>query len=285
MRNRGLRNPRRSAIAFGLIAAAGAASVLLGIREMIAAGEETRLSVPLIGLGLFAAILGTALFGSFLWASRIVAAMRSGRTAIARWTVPADQFARFRESDRRFAEHGHDNDYRAPRVIDPAGVEVIFAEDAVLIGDTYFPLSTTGMSRILGARVISGDPPMIEFHTILSWISNVRGITVSKSFGKLRVPIAADCAVAGSRVTQFYQDIVERRTIVKPHFWTRRINFGLVFAAVSALIAAIGFLLRDRNQELANIPLVLAVAGTIFAIGGLLMAGLGRSQRNRQFRR
>ncbi len=285
MRNRGLRNPTRKAILFGVIALAGMASVTLGIWEMVAAGGETRRSPAMMLFGLLAGTLGTALFVNYLRAARIVAAMRGGGAAIARWTVPPDQFARFRESDRRLSEHSHRNDYVPPRQVSPEGVEVIFGSDGVLIGDSFFPLSTSGTSRIIGAGVRSGDPAMIEFHRVLSRISNLHAITVTKSFGKLRLPIANDHAVEGSRVAQHFQDVIERRTIVKPQHWTNRINFGLVVTLVAAASAAIGFLLRERNQELANIPLVLAVAGTIITIGGLVMVALGRSQRSRQYRR
>ena len=72
---------------------------------------------------------------------------------------------------------------------------------------------------------------------------------------------------------------------MKPHFRTRRLRAGLWIAGVCACFAAIGFALRERNQERGNIPLFLAVAGTITAIGGLVMALIAAKLRWQQNRR
>ena len=282
MRNRGLRNPDRNAIISGLIALGGIVSVWLGAREMDALGHETGRTAALIALGLLAAILGTAMFVNFMRALRIFRDMRSGRTAIARWTVPPDEFARYREIDRRTAERGMDNDYRPPRNIPPGGVEVIFSEDAVLIGGAFFGLTTTGLSRFHDVRMTNSDPPMIEFGTVLTTMSNLRGFRMHHHGGTLRVPVATEAALQGSKLASRFQDVIERRIIVKPNFWSGRMKAGLVIAVIAAVAAAAGFALAERNQELGNVPLVLAVAGTICALGGLVMTILAWALRQRQ---
>lgn len=282
MRNRGVRHPERNAALCGLIATCGIVSLWLGVREMNALGYETGRTATLIALGLLAAILGAAFLFNFLWAGRIFRAMRSGRSAIARWTVPPDQFARYREIDQRFAERGQNNDYRPPRSAPSGGVEVIFSEDGVLIGGVFFSLVTTGMSRFQSVDFIASDPPMIEFGTVLTWMTNLSAIRVHRTYGTLRVPVAAAAAMQGAKVVSRFTDVIERRVIVKPHFWTGRMKAGLIIAAVAGLLAAAGFALADRNQELGNVPLFLAVAGTVSAIGGLVMAALAWSLRERQ---
>lgn len=282
MRNRGLGKPERNAAICGLVAVAGIIATWLGFREMSALGRETGRTSALVALGLLAAILGTAFFVNFMRAVRVFRDMRSGRTAIERWTVPADEFARYREIDGRFAARGSQNDYRPPRTVPPEGVEVIFADDGVLIGGRYFSLATTGISRIRTVGFIASDPPMIEFATVLTTVTNMTSVHIHHNRGRLRVPVAAKAAMPGHRVVNRYQDILDRRVIVNPHFWTGRIKGGLITAAISAVAAAAGFALKERNQELSNVPLMLAVAGTICAIGGLLMALMAWSLRRRQ---
>jgi hypothetical protein len=92
--------------------------------------------------------------------------------------------------------------------------------------------------------------------------------------GILRVPIARDAPDQAAKVLTHYEDVMARRTIVKPNFWRIRIKIGLIGAAVSASAAAIGFSLSGMNDALANVPLVLAAAGTMFALGGLVLAFL-----------
>ncbi|MBY8824982.1 hypothetical protein [Sphingomonas colocasiae] len=282
MRNGGVRHPERNTIICGVIALGGIVAVAFGAYEMQTLGHETGRSAASISLGLLAAILGTALFANFLWAVRIVRAMRSGRTAIARWTVPADQVERYREIDARFAEREAENDYRLPRAIPADGLEVIFSEDGVLIGDCYFGLATTGMTRFQRVASIASDPPMIEFGTAMTVARNPGRFSLQTVRGTLRVPVSREAAQQADRVVRQYLDVIERRVIVKPHFWTVRIRGGLIVLVVCALLALTGFALADRNQELGNIPLFLAVAGTIFAIGGAIMALLAWALRRRQ---
>lgn len=282
MRNRGVSNPARNMAICGVVGVAGIAAVAAGALEMQALGHETGRTAGLIALGLLAGILGITLCFNFWRAVRIVRDMRSGRTAIARWTLPPHEFDRFRVIDRRFAEREEDNDYKVPRTTPPDGVEVIFSEDGVLIGGVYFGLATTGVGRFSSVRWIDSDPPMIEFGTVLTTATNLGVVRIHHIHGTLRVPVAVSAAQQGDHVARRFRDVIERRVIVKPHFWTARLRAGLWIAGVCACFAAAGFALRARNQELANLPLVLAVAGTVLAIGGLVMAFLAWTLRARQ---
>lgn len=269
----------------GIVGVAGVIAVCWGGLEMRALGHETGGTVAAISLGLFGGILGIALFVNFWRAVRIFRGMRSGHTAVARWTVPPNEFDRFREVDRRFTEREEDNDYRAPRQTPPEGIEVIFSEDGVLVGGAYFSLATTGLSRFDAVRWIASDPPIIEFGTAMTTATNLSVPRLRTIHGTLRVPVAAASAQQGDYVARRFRDVVERRVIVKPHFWTGRLRAGLWIAGLCGGLAAIGFALRERNQELADIPLFLAVAGTIAAIGGLVMALIAVSLRAQQHRR
>lgn len=283
MRNRGVWHPGRNALLCGVVALGGMVAVALGAAEMQALGQETGRTAALIAIGLLAAILGTAMFINFLRAWAIFRALRAGRGVIARWTVPADQFARFRAIDRRFAERGNgDNDYRPPRAIPAGGVPVLFAEDGVLIGGCYFALTTTGLSRFGAVDLIASDPPMITFGTAMTVMANPGRFSMRTIHGTLRVPVAAEAGPLGGKVALWYRQVADRRVIVKPHFWRTRLRAGLAIAAVAALLAGIGFALAEQNQALANVPLLLAVAGTIVALAGLALAAIAARLRHRQ---
>src|SRR5690606_3244681 len=123
--------------------------------------------------------------------SRVVRDMRNGQRMIARWVVPAEQFSRFCENDRRIPPGSiTTNFYRPPRKVPAEGVDVIFAPDGVLIGDGYFPLSVTGGRRLQTVRTVASDPPTIEFETIMNAMTgNSRGtVDTSGLLETLRIP-------------------------------------------------------------------------------------------------
>jgi len=263
MRNRGVSNPERNMAICGVVGVAGIVAVAAGALEMQALGHETGRTAVLIALGLFGGILGIAFCFNFWRAARIFRDMRSGRTAIARWTLPPPEFDRFREIDRRFAEREEGNDYKVPRTTPPDGVEVIFSEDGVLVGGVFFGLATTGIGRFGSVRWIGSDPPMIEFGTVLTTATHLGVARIHHIHGTLRVPVAVSAAQQGDHVARRFRDVIERRVIVKPHFWTGRLRAGLWIAGVCASFAATGFALRERNQELANIPPVQAGSNSV----------------------
>jgi hypothetical protein len=121
-------------------------------------------------------------------------------------------------------------------------------------------------------RERQSNPPCLEFATSFTNIVAEPTARIYNVPGVLRVPISPDAQGEAAKVLRHYEDVTERRIIVKPHFWDTRIKIGLIAAVVSAATAALGLSLREMNDELANAPLVMAVAGTIFAIGGLVLA-------------
>lgn len=207
-RSAGLRHPARNATLFGLLTIVGAVLVVLGAADMRRSGRS---GSPLLVLGLFPALLSPIAFARCLSAVRIVRDMRSGRTAIARWSVPAEQFSRFVEEDQRLAERKFTtNFYRPPNVVPAAGVEVIFSDDGVLIGDGYFPLSTTRGRRVVSVRYVDGDPPTIEFGTTLNTLVRTSSATVATTrlAETLRVPVATGARREAGDVVRRYEGMI-----------------------------------------------------------------------------
>lgn len=271
MRNRGIRNPELNAlIAFALFAM-GTAGIVYGAVTMRRLGEETGATASAIGIGIVFAVIGFFMTLNFLWAVQLTRAMRRGERVIARWTVPADAFEAFRTADAARTKLGTDNDYRLPRRIPPSGIDVIFANDAVLIGNTYFGLSSSGLARFKSAKLLTGTP-MLEFDTRLLSARSEPRVKVQDIEGVLRIPVAPTASDDARRVVAHYIDVLERRVIVKPDFWPFRVRLGRRVAIVFSLIAAGGFLLNYLRIELGEVPLLMAVVGTIVALGGLLLA-------------
>jgi len=203
-RSAGVRDPVQRTILFALGMAAGIALVLLGVADMRRTGAT---GSPLVMLGLFPALLCPIFLGYYLTRIRAFRDLRSGPSAIARWTVPAGQFRDFcREEQRIPAGRIAVNFYRPPRRVPAEGVEVIFSDRGVLIGGGYFPLSATGGRRLQGVRYNATDPPTIEFETLLSTTVRTSSTTVAtrRNAQSLRVPVATDArAQAGAVVDRF----------------------------------------------------------------------------------
>lgn len=240
---------------------------------MNALGRETNVTATSIGLGMLLAIFGAFAAANFVWAVRLTRSMQRGEGTIGRWTVSPLEFEAFRTADRDRTLEGLDNDYRLPRNVPPSGFEVIFSEDAVLIGDFFYGLSSSGLARFRSAKLITGTP-MLEFDTRMLYARSQPVVKVEDIAGVLRVPVSAAALDTAQNVVRHYIGVLERQIIVKPDFWPKRVRFGRRLAIVSAALAATGFLLNALKVDLGIVPLVLSVAGTIFAIGGLLIAVL-----------
>ena len=203
-RSGGVRNPGRKAAVCALVFAGSVALILLDVAGM---RETGRPSSPLM-LASIPALLSPVFFIRYLGMSRVVRDMRNGQRMIARWVVPAAQFSRFCENDRRIPPGSiMTNFYRPPRKVPVEGVDVIFAPDGVLIGGGYFPLSVTGGRRLQAVRTVASDPPTIEFETVMNAMTgNSRGTVDTRSLLEtLRIPATQDAAGQVGVVLRHYR--------------------------------------------------------------------------------
>ena len=204
-RSRGTRNPSRNAVMFGLGMVAGVMLVLAGVAQMRATGRS---GSPLLALGIFPAILCPLFFIYYVTRIRVFRDLRLGRTAIARWTVPADEFSRFCEEEGRVPSHSIlTNFYQPCETVPDQGVEVIFSDHGVLIDDGYFPLSLHGGRRLRNARFVASDPPSLEFAMTLTTSARTSSTTNTRvtSSVMLRVPVASAAREQAAAVAQRYQ--------------------------------------------------------------------------------
>jgi hypothetical protein len=200
-----VRNPVRNAWLFGLGTAAAVGLIILGVLDM---RETGRSGSPFLMLGLFPTLLCPLFFVHYATKIGVFRDMRLGRTAIARWTVSADEINRFCEEERRIPAHSVlTNFYKPAQTIPAAGVEVIFSDFGVLIDGGYFPLSVIGGRRLRSVRAIASDPPSLEFAMTLT--TRVRtSSTTTKSVRTsvmLRVPVATEAIGQAGEVVRRYQ--------------------------------------------------------------------------------
>lgn len=204
-RSRGVRNPGRNALLFGLATVAGIVLILLGMGDT---HETGRSGSPLLMPGIFLVIPGLLFFVHYSSKIRVFRALRSGRGVIARWTVPAEEFKRFCEEEARVpARSIMVNFYKPPRNIPPEGVEVVFSDEGVLIGDGYFPLSITRGRRVGNVRRVASDPSTIEFGMTMTAMARTSSATVDSStvYENLRVPVASDAERLAAEVVRRYE--------------------------------------------------------------------------------
>ena len=207
MRRRGMRYPERSLVMSGMVTLGGALILAIGIADLGAVDHTAEDIAARIIIGLLILGLGTGCVYYFLWACTRFSALRTGHGVIARWTVSMPDFIAFCAIDRHFAD-GVANVYRPPRQTPAFGVEVIFAEDGLLIGDCYFPLIQNGRSRFTHVHWINGHPAILEFSTAATADCGTRPACTLPAVASLRVPIAPSAARRAQRVAAHYRTLM-----------------------------------------------------------------------------
>ncbi len=246
-----LRNPRRYLLISIAVTVTACAFLLWGAIEMYRAGEETFGSGMKIGLALLPAILGPAAAFNFWRGVKVFAAIKRGENEIGRWTVTAADLAEFAPVDDDRNAHGgvYRNVWPRPRDLPTTGLEIIFVADAALVGDTYYALVTTGLFKVTAVGMLVDCAPTIEFVTVTTSVRGGNSVSVRSAVAALRIPVSrsvgADVAAAG--VIDHFRRVLAREIIVNPHFYRRRMRFGLIGAPICFAIALVGYLL-DRED-------------------------------------
>lgn len=281
----GLRRPGRGAAIAGVITALGVIGIVAGIYDMTTQGRETALSSIGIGLGIVVAVIGAAVLFNFLRGVRAMARINRGVGVFARWTVTQSELEAFRaDEERRKASHDR-NDYRLPQRIPSEGLTVLFADDAVVVGDAYFALLSTGMFTFDAIEVLADRPRVIQFGMRSRTLADTgTSFTVRTTFGVLRIPVANAATEELKLVVRHFRDVLSGLKIVNPGFYPSRIRMGLIAAVVFAIMAATGFGMEALDIDAGDIPLILAVVGVMGALGGLVLAWLANAMRGNQGR-
>lgn len=286
MSGQGFRRPR---LVIGIclgVTVVSSLAIAWGALEMMRTGDDGGLPGAAVGLGIAPAVIGLGMLVLAMKGARTVAAAQRGDRIFARWMVSPEELAAFAANNKARDALGpeYSNDWSPPRKIPPEGIEIRFDPDGVLVGDTYFGLVTTGMFKFEGVQILPENPLAIEFGTVATTFSNATTVHVRTHRGVLRLPIGRLGRDDAVKVLDHYKRVDRRETIVNPGFYRSRIRIGLIGAAVCFSAAAVGFAMEALDIGGDIVPLVLAVAGIVAGIGGLVLALLAKSLSSAQHR-
>lgn len=287
MPRKGWSRPVRHAAIAGAITLTAGIAIIVGIVIMEAQGGESTLSAALIGLGLFVFIMGCAVTFILVWSARVIARMRRGEGLLTRWTVSREELDRFRTADAARSAHGPEyvSMWVPPKISPEEGLEVLVSPDAVLMGEDYVGLSTTGMQRFSAMKRIANAPASLEF---LIHMSEPRGATVQRmvSLTKLlRVPTSASAPEAADTMQGHFERVLRREIIVNPHWWTVRIRIGLWAMGIGLAAALGGWAWPKFFADPDYIGQAVSGVGILVALGGLAVAYMASILRRAQMRR
>jgi hypothetical protein len=274
--NTGFRNPHRTILIWLAATLVSWASVAWGVSEMQRLGYETVAVGIAIGVALAPAIIAPGMLLLAVNGARIVAAIRRGDKVIARWTVSPTDLAEFAVNNaaRNARGDGYRNDWTPPRRVPPAGIDITFSPDGVLVGDSYFGLVTTGMFKFEGVRILPENPLAIEFGTVATAVSKAITVHLRTSRAVLRLPVSRLASTEAARVLAYFIRVDKREIIVNAGFYRARLRFALIAAPICFVAAAIGFALEfgGYGREYGLLTLLLAVGGVVSGIGALILA-------------
>lgn len=278
-----LRRPPPTVTLFLVLTLSSAASVAWGIWSMRTVGETTAHGVA-IGAGTAVGILSLGMLYLMARTWRLALALSRGKNQIARWIVSVDDVATFVASDAARDALGPEyvNDWKPPKKIPPEGLEVVFGQDLVIVGDRYFGLVNTGMFTFEGVQILPGNPLVIEFGTV----STTGSDDIDTSRACLRIPIGRLARAEAVRVLDHYKRVDNHEIVVNPGFYLGRVRFGLIAAPICFLAAAIGYVRQEHGVDAnGELNLILMIAGLLCGIGALVVAAIAVLLSREQHRR
>ena len=194
MRDRGITQPALKAGIALVAALAGAAALAWSFVDHAPPAART--------LGAIALVLGILDALNYFYAQSLMRCVRRGENLIARWRVSPFTLARFEQAER--ARRRGKNNWGGWRKRHPQGLEVIFAKEAVVVGDTYFTLRKGGMSRVKHVHIERGAVDHIQFAMTLTIVGAGSQMRTARYRGHLRIPVADNAAVEAARVVAHF---------------------------------------------------------------------------------
>ncbi len=260
-----MRDPARKAAFWLAILAVGLGLLAYGYPRLETYAPSPPAAVIAMLGGFLLAVTGATLFLlAFLFArgrARLLAARDAG-TLVARWTVGAADWGRFRAIDRaRAAEHRElTNQLKLDRDPPPTGSEILVGETGLMVDGVYHDLLHGGGPALLAAGWLGppADPECLELRLI--------AVTRFGSYrSALRVPVPAGSRAQGIRA---YEHFAARAP--KPR---KPLNLRLaaIIAAISAIAGAAAFAIGWRMRQGGD-PGWTPSAWMAWGMGGVLLA-------------
>jgi hypothetical protein len=257
-----MRNPLRQAFWWLLAAALGALGITLVATNHAVLGDAwtIALTVPSIAAILFGVVWGLMA----LLAANGQARLRRGVNALARWSVPPNEWEAFRAANTRRAAEGPGltGDY-TPKPAEGSGVEVIFGRKAVIVDGYYIALRRFAIPELSWVNWLQrpGEPETLEFGLVYP----TKTSTVRTA---LRVPVPLAARDLGVQVFHHFHAMVPRQR--KEGLAFRRpwlvIGWGLGVTAASLLVAGVGWMLHYVGDDSDGVMIAM-ITGIMAALG------------------
>jgi len=264
-----MRHPRRArnialgVFIFGLMALPGA--VLIPDHSIPTAWHSV-----LFIAGLMSLLLGGAFALHQHFDMRAHERLLRGEGVIARWRIDPLAWQAFLGLNRQAsAEPGAlTNQLTLVKEAPPEGIEIIVARDGVLVGGDFQPVPFRGTPRVESvSRLRNDQSACIELDLYYP------AVRYTPTRLALRFPIPVGVEDLAAKLVAHYQ-ASELATRGKPGIAFRKPrlfrSISLIILLICAVSFAGGLLLRDKH-ELGNLPLFMAVIGTVAGIGSALL--------------
>jgi hypothetical protein len=256
-----MRNPLRKAILAFLAAAVGASALAFTLPHHAALGDAWTLvlavpSATAIPFGVVWGLMG-------LLAANGQARLRRGVNALARWSVPPNEWEAFRALDARRSGEGDGlTSDDAPKPAGGRGVEVIFGRNALIVDGYYIALRRFAIPELSWVNWLQrpGEPECLEFGLVYP----TKTSTVRTA---LRVPVPPPVRALGVQVFHHFHHAVpppkEGLAFRRPRLV---IGWGMAVLAAALLVAGAAWMMRHVGDA-SDAVLVTLITAIMAAIG------------------
>jgi hypothetical protein len=266
-----MRNPLRKAGYWFVLGLVGVIGVLLATYQYERLGAVAGTIVGIVGVTLLP--FSVVFLPMSLLAAIGYARLRAGIGVIARWHLSAAEWDRFRAFNTVRATQGEwlVNDLRIRQQTPTQGVDVIVGRKQLIADGSYHVLRPYGLPELRAVNWLNApaDPECLEFT-----LAYPRGRFGGVRYLTLRVPVAPAEREAGVRVYHHFHALIPQR---KPGLAFRRprlvVGCGLAVALAAALAGGGGWLLHGGGNR-SDTAVIVAIVGTIVAIGALFFTAI-----------
>ena len=258
-----MRDPRQVLVIGYALSLLGAASLVAG--PLLLAGDliSAEPRDGLLALGIILLLIGVGIALASRPSARRQGRLLSGHGVLGRWQIGAAEWAAFlAEEHGQAADPDSSGNLLASPPYDQGSVAVVVGRDGLQIGRRYFDFRGRQGPAVIGVRDVLGRQKVLEIRVAFPLVS------YGMPPGELRFPYPAGQEQVIVQLRErhpdlpwnqkLYQAPIDRWALLLFRTWLIAVLGG------AALLVA-GLLLRERNQELAQVPAIAAVLGGTLA--------------------
>lgn len=190
-------------------------------------------------VGIIMVGFGTILGLNALFAAIGLARMKRGYGVIAKWSISADDWVRFRDFEIQSRQNRPNLITRtvSDTIIPIKNVDVIVGRRQIIIGHLYYSLRPFDLVYIYDVSLINGPPllELLEFRLTYGQSAANAGSTTT-----LHIPVPLGSHDDATNVYKHYQMLIVRLGLPLRHPW-RMVKFAVAVALASSGLALVGY--------------------------------------------